>query len=157
MCQQVQLWSVGHATVLVKDMITISCCCCCSPRSDRHQLYVIILIFAMYCYISDTQILAKDMISISCCCWSPHSTQTDRHQLYGNPVSPGRHLIATPYQDPQDWVKFGFLSNCVTRAPLLYFIRSWVALSFKVVSLSVCQSGIGNTCPDLHFVQYIKA
>ena len=22
---------------------------------------------------------------------------------------------------------------------------------------SVCQSGIGNTCPDLHFVQYIKA
>ena len=23
-------------------------------------------------------------------------------------------------------------SNCVTRAPLLYFIRSWVALSFKV-------------------------
>ena len=69
MCQQVQLWSVGHATVLVKDMI-----------------------------------------SISCCCWSPHSTQTDRHQLYGNPVPPGRHLIATPYQDPRDWVKFGFLS-----------------------------------------------
>ena len=24
--------------------------------------------------------------------------------------------------------------SCVTRAPLLYFIRSWVALSFKVVS-----------------------
>ena len=24
--------------------------------------------------------------------------------------------------------------NCVTRAPLLYFIRSWVALSFKVCS-----------------------
>ena len=24
-------------------------------------------------------------------------------------------------------------------------------------SLSVSQSGIGNTCPDLHFVQYIKA
>ena len=47
--------------------------------------------------------------------------------------------------------------NCVTRAPILYFLKSWVALSFKVVSLSVCQSGIGNTCPDLHFVQYIKA
>ena len=28
-------------------------------------------------------------------------------------------------------------SHCVTRAPLLYFIRSWVALSFKVVSQSV--------------------
>ena len=27
--------------------------------------------------------------------------------------------------------------NCVTRAPLLYFIRSWVALFFKVVSESV--------------------
>ena len=27
--------------------------------------------------------------------------------------------------------------HCVTRAPLLYFIRSWVALSFKVVSQSV--------------------
>ena len=47
--------------------------------------------------------------------------------------------------------------NCVTRAPLLHSIRSWVALSFKVVSESVSQSGIGNTCPDLHFVQYIKA
>ena len=29
---------------------------------------------------------------------------------------------------------------CVTRAPVLNFIRSWVALSFKVVSLSVCQA-----------------
>ena len=26
------------------------------------------------------------------------------------------------------------MPNCVTRAPLLYFIRSWVALSFKVCS-----------------------
>ena len=25
------------------------------------------------------------------------------------------------------------------------------------VSESVSQSGIGNTCPDLHFLQYIKA
>ena len=47
MCQQVQLWSVGHATVLVKDMITISCSCC-SPRSDRHQLYIIIYIVSLY-------------------------------------------------------------------------------------------------------------
>ena len=36
--------------------------------------------------------------------------------------------------------------NCVRRAPL------WVALSFKV-----SQWGIGNTCPDLHFLQCIKA
>ena len=48
---------------------------------------------------------------------------------------------------------FAAVKECVTRAPFLYFIRSWVALSFKVVS----QWGIGNTCPDLHFVQYIKA
>ena len=47
--------------------------------------------------------------------------------------------------------------NCVTRAPLLYFIRSWVALSFKVVSQSVSEWGIGNTCPNLHFLKYIKA
>ena len=46
---------------------------------------------------------------------------------------------------------------CVTRAPLLYFIRSWVALSFKVVSQSVSEWGIRDTYPDLHFVQYIKA
>ena len=46
-------------------------------------------------------------------------------------------------------------SFCVTRASLLYFIRSWVALSFLCESVS--QSGIGNTCPDLHFLQYIKA
>ena len=45
---------------------------------------------------------------------------------------------------------------CVTRASLLYFIRSWVALSFKVCE-SVSPSGIRDTCPDLHFVQYIKA
>ena len=32
--------------------------------------------------------------------------------------------------------------NCVTRAPLLYFIRSWVALSFKVVSESVSQASV---------------
>ena len=51
----------------------------------------------------------------------------------------------------------GYALNCVKRAPLLYFIRSWVALSFKVVSQWVSQSGIGNTCPDLHFLQYIKA
>ena len=47
--------------------------------------------------------------------------------------------------------------HCVTRAPLLYFIRSWVALSFKAVSQSVSQSAICNTCADLHFLQYIKA
>ena len=47
--------------------------------------------------------------------------------------------------------------HCVTRAPLLYFIRSWVALSFKVVSEWVSEWGIGNTCPNLHFLQYIKA
>ena len=38
------------------------------------------------------------------------------------------------------WYYKGFLNClcfCVTRAPLLYFIRSWVALSFKVVSQSV--------------------
>ena len=40
--------------------------------------------------------------------------------------------------------------NCVTRAPLLYFIRSWVALSFLCEWVS--ESGIGNNCPDLHFL-----
>ena len=48
------------------------------------------------------------------------------------------------------------LSNCVTRAPLLYFVRSGVALSFKVCE-SVSQSGIREICPNLHFLQYIKA
>ena len=32
--------------------------------------------------------------------------------------------------------------NCVTRAPLLYFIRSWAALSFKVVSQWVSQASV---------------
>ena len=44
---------------------------------------------------------------------------------------------------------------CVTRAPLLYFLRSWVALSLLCESVS--EWGIGNTCPNLHFLQYIKA
>ena len=46
---------------------------------------------------------------------------------------------------------------CVSRASLLYFIRRWVALSFKALSQSVSESGMRDTCPDLHFVQYIKA
>ena len=46
--------------------------------------------------------------------------------------------------------------HCITRA-LLILIRSWVALSFKVVSEWVSQWGISNTCPNLHFLQYIKA
>ena len=32
--------------------------------------------------------------------------------------------------------------SCVTRAPLLYFIRNWVALSFKVVSESVREASV---------------
>ena len=46
--------------------------------------------------------------------------------------------------------------NCVTRTPLLCFIRSWVALFFKVCQW-VSESGMRDTCPDLHLVQYIKA
>ena len=52
----------------------------------------------------------------------------------------------------------GFLCcfmNCVTRAPLLYFVRRWVALS--LVSEWVSQSGMRDTLPNLHFLQYIKA
>ena len=46
--------------------------------------------------------------------------------------------------------------HCVTRAPLLYLIRSCAALSFKICDW-VSQWGISNTCPDLYFLQYIKA
>ena len=55
------------------------------------------------------------------------------------------------------WICQNWYIDCVTRAPLSYFIRSWVALSFKVVSQSVSLSGMRDTLPDLHFVQYIKA
>ena len=48
------------------------------------------------------------------------------------------------------------LYYCVTRAPLLYYIRSWVALSFKCESVSESVRHV-DTLPDLHFVQYIKA
>ena len=41
------------------------------------------------------------------------------------------------------------------RAPLLYFI--FILYLSKSVSEWVSEKGIGNTCPDLHFVQYIKA
>ena len=71
-----------------------------------------------------------------------------------------KFLLSDVYCDFKFWRLddvFSLSKNCVTRAPLLYFIRSWVALSFKIVSLSVSEWGIGNTCPDLHFVQYIKA
>ena len=57
----------------------------------------------------------------------------------------------------EKWNYLHSKKSCVTRAPLLYFIRSWVALSFKVcewVSESVRDPW---TCPDLHFVHYIKA
>ena len=35
-----------------------------------------------------------------------------------------------------------FCTHCVTRAPHLYFIRSWVALSFKVVSEWVSEASV---------------
>ena len=42
------------------------------------------------------------------------------------------------------WSAFSLslIMNCVTRAPLLYFIRSWVALSFKAVSGWVGQGSV---------------
>ena len=47
----------------------------------------------------------------------------------------------------------------VTGAPLLYIL--YQELSSPIfpswVSQSASQSGIGNTCPDLQFVQYIRA
>ena len=51
--------------------------------------------------------------------------------------------------------QFTLFNFCVTRAPLFHFVRSWVALSFKVCE-SVSQSGMLDILPDLHFVQYIK-
>ena len=39
---------------------------------------------------------------------------------------------------------------------LIFFKELLVALSFKVCQ-SVSESVIGNTCPNLHFVKYIKA
>ena len=59
--------------------------------------------------------------------------------------------------DLEQWWVMVWRLHCVTRAPVLNFMRNWVALSLKVVSHWVSESGIGNTCPDLHFVQYIKA
>ena len=66
-------------------------------------------------------------------------------RLVGNDIKMG-NMVHT------FWHCLGF---CVTRAPLLYFVRSWVALSLLCESVS--QSGMRDTCPDLHFVQYIKA
>ena len=48
---------------------------------------------------------------------------------------------------PLTWLRCSLQSlnpnaHCVTRAPLLYFIRSWVALSFKVVSEWVRQASV---------------
>ena len=44
------------------------------------------------------------------------------------------------YPEKKNSWSLGHYPNCVTRAPLLYFIRSWVALSFKVVSQWVSES-----------------
>ena len=69
-------------------------------------------------------------------------------------------LLFLPFQHPRCFVRKKYCNhvaplNCVTRAPLLYFIWSWVALSFKVCQ-SVSQSGIGNTCPDISTLCNIK-
>ena len=46
---------------------------------------------------------------------------------------------------------------------LLYILRyeSFTLILYKELSSSIFESvsqyGVGNTCPDLHFVQYIKA
>ena len=65
-------------------------------------------------------------------------------QVYRRPSGGGAHHHSLALQFPSFVQVLPFLQsndsyNCVTRAPLLYFIRSWVALSFKVVSESVSQ------------------
>ena len=86
-----------------------------------------------------------------CCClqWKSHASSprdcqfdlanlplvTRRSALALLTVKHLIHLIASmSYYMPY--------THCVTWAPLLYFIRSWVALSFKVVSLSVSQASV---------------
>ena len=51
-------------------------------------------------------------------------------------------IITKPTWPWERSLTFIFGPCCVTRAPLLYFIRSWVALSFKVVSESVSQASV---------------
>ena len=50
-------------------------------------------------------------------------------------------------------IMFFILLRYESSTPILY--KELSSTIFQ--SLSVSQSGIGNTCPDLHFVQYIKA
>ena len=62
-----------------------------------------------------------------------HFTQTEPEQFYQPDCARGQ------CKNQCLWVQLTLLIvhlylYCVTRAPLLYFIRSWVALSFKVVS-----------------------
>ena len=45
-------------------------------------------------------------------------------------------------------------SNCVTRAPLLYFIRSWVALSFKCESVSESVRHVWHPSKSPLFARY---
>ena len=77
---------------------------------------------------------------------------------------PGKFCLIM-HTDVVGWLNIDYLRyreaiywkyGCVTRAPLLYFIKSWVALSFKVVSEWVSQASV-TSIPDLHFVQYIRA
>ena len=64
-----------------------------------------------------------------------------------------KSLLFCPHVENKTWEPKWI---CVTRAPVLNFMRSWVALSFKVCG-SVSQSGMRDTLPNLHFLQYIKA
>ena len=60
-----------------------------------------------------------------------------------NTVNARKHVIKCVHTQLTDsYTVTSHLINCVTRAPLLYFIRSWVAPSFKVVSQSVSQASV---------------
>ena len=50
---------------------------------------------------------------------------------------PGHEYGTSDFNSMVPRILYHRVRNCVTRAPLVYFIRSWVALSFKVVSQSV--------------------
>ena len=71
-----------------------------------------------------------------------HGKPTDRILLHleGNSsiASPSRMMSMRVTYDLWTWISGRHFEpyHCVTRAPLLYFIRSWVALSFNCESVS---------------------
>ena len=123
--------------------------CGSAYQLPEHQIKIKIKIAHSVVLLINTQCISDRL-----CCGKPTRQPRDSAAAYPQHIAKLHWLLKTSIILKAHLIKHSttlnlahFQSkhvgiNCVTRAPLLYFIRSWVALSFKVVSQWVSQASV---------------